>query len=124
MQLHPGQLLDQCIEHRPAGQLEGGGVVDDGVATVNHQHLGAYHFNFFQLYGSAVQEDVAGVLPLFTFFEGQILISRFIAGALCLQDVSAAGRHPADELIGFQKVQIFNLRHQQNGAVSVHHRQL
>ena len=49
VQRHAGQLADEVVEHRTLGQLEGRGIVDEGVAAIVELHASGRHHDFVEI---------------------------------------------------------------------------
>ena len=98
LKLCAGKEADQLVEHRAGAQLEGIGVVDDGVAAHHHLQLGCRYDHFFQrhllLHAYLVHQYLAkrvARVPVLRVFEVNVLIGGVIAVVLKLHDVFARG---------------------------------
>ena len=96
LELSAGQLADKSVEHGAFGQVEGVGVVHDGVALVKHLDFGGRHHGFaqlavrfleFALHGNL---DLRHLLDAACYFHGVPVIQRLVA--LAFQVDAVAGR--------------------------------
>ena len=71
VQRNARQLADEVVEHRTLGQLEGRGIVDEGVAAIVELHAGGRHHDFVEVQVARLahlqrsQIDVFGCLPTY-----------------------------------------------------------
>ena len=49
VQRHTRHLPYQCIKHRAVGQFERRGIINDGVATIEHFYASGFHYHFVQV---------------------------------------------------------------------------
>ena len=98
LKLGTGKQTNQLVEHRTRAQLEGIGVVDDGVAAHHHLQLGCRYDHFFQrhllLHAYLVHQYLAkrvARVPVLRVFEVDVLVGGVIAVVLKLHDVFARG---------------------------------
>ena len=48
LQFHTWQLLDESVEHRALRNVEGIGIIDNGIALIYHLHLRGLHHHLQQ----------------------------------------------------------------------------